>query len=71
MYFWGNVNCVNCSNVVTFRACTGWNEGKVANKSHWLSIRVTRVVAYRVGAMVTLLRSSESEKTRKAAPHKH
>ena len=34
---------VNWSNDVIFRACTGWNKGNVAYKSHGLSIRVTRV----------------------------
>ena len=30
-------------NGVIFRACTGWNKGNVANKSHGSTIRVTRV----------------------------
>ena len=34
---------VNWSNGVIFRSCTGWYKGNVANKSHGLSIRVTRV----------------------------
>ena len=34
---------VDCNTGVIFRSCTGWYKGNVANKSHGLSIRVTRV----------------------------
>ena len=35
---------VNWRNGVIFSSCTGWYKGNVVNKSHGLSIRVTRVI---------------------------
>ena len=44
-------NGVNCSNGVIFRSCTGWYKGNVVNKSHGLSIRVTRVLIKDIRSM--------------------
>ena len=42
---------VNWRNGVIFRACAGWYKGNVANKSHGLSIRVTRVNCLYFGSL--------------------
>ena len=42
---------VNWSNGVIFRSCTGWYKGNVANKSHGLSIWVTRVNCLYFGSL--------------------